>query len=131
MSFRRSGLTLALIALWVSLAAAQGVGRIEGRVTGKNGRGIGGVSVVINEISAAELTDSKGNFAFPRVPPGTYSLTFTLRNQADTESGVPVLAPPVGVHRDVEAHVGALVGGEDRPGGVPVTCRFGILTRTL
>ena len=73
------------------LAAAQ-TGRIEGSVERENGAGIGSVVVVINETSDATLTDNSGDFRFAAVPAGTYSLSFTLGDNADQEADVEVVA---------------------------------------
>ena len=46
--------------------------------------------MVVNEISAADITDQAGTFTFDRLPAGTYSITFILGENADTESGIAV-----------------------------------------
>ncbi len=74
-----------------SVALAQG-GRIEGRVVRADGTGVGGVTVVVNEAGLAGITDSNGSFRFAGVPAGTYSISFTLGDNADTMSGVEVAA---------------------------------------
>jgi iron complex outermembrane receptor protein len=71
---------------------AQETGRIAGRVARDDGTGVGGVTVVINEISMVHTTDQRGTFAFDNVPAGTHSLTFILGENSDTESGVAVTA---------------------------------------
>ncbi len=73
-------------------ALAQGSGRLEGRITRPDGRGLGGVSVVLNELGAAEITDAKGNFAFAAVPAGAYTVTYTLGTNTVTDTGVAVAA---------------------------------------
>ncbi len=82
-------LALAAIAI-ASPAVAQGNGSIIGTVSRDSGTGVGGVAVVVNEIGAAELTDSNGRFAISGVPAGTYSLSFTLGDNVATEEGVEV-----------------------------------------
>ena len=50
--------------LVATLALAQGNGEVNGTVTGASGSGVGGVSVVLNEVGSATLTDSSGSFSF-------------------------------------------------------------------
>lgn len=87
--------------LWVCLVvslllpgglAAQGTGQIVGRVLGKAGSGLGGVTVKLDQTSATRVTDGSGNFAFDGVPEGTYSLTLTLGDQTATQGDVQVTA---------------------------------------
>ena len=52
--------------------------RVEGTVVRASGEGIGGVTVVLEQLRRAELTDAEGRFAFGNVPPGDYSLSLTL-----------------------------------------------------
>jgi len=78
---------------WLSatILFGQQTGRIEGRVTHGDGSGVGGVTVVINETSSVDITDSNGNYAFSGVPAGaTYSISFTLGENVVTETGVSV-----------------------------------------
>ena len=79
-----------LILLLASPALAQGNGRIEGKVTREDARGIGGVTVVVSELGAVEITSGDGSFKFNNVPSGTYTVTFNLGDNADSESGVEV-----------------------------------------
>ncbi len=81
---------LAFGSLLATTTFAQETGRITGRVARDDGSGVGGVTVVVNEISAADITDQAGTFTFDRLPAGTYSITFILGENADTESGVAV-----------------------------------------
>jgi len=99
MSYRRlswlsRGALLVLLLLVSSLttlpASAQEPGRIEGRLVDSEGHGLGGVTVTLNEVSQAEVTAGNGSFVFRNVPPGTYSLTFTLEENADTLTDVVV-----------------------------------------
>ncbi len=71
---------------------AQATGRIEGRISRKDGTGIGGVTVVIQSTSQATLTDSDGRYSFSGMPAGTYDLTFTAGDSSDTATGVEVQA---------------------------------------
>ena len=58
----------------------QGTGRIEGRVVRDDGSGVGGVSVVLNELSFTDITQVSGTFLFSGVPVGSYTITFTLHD---------------------------------------------------
>ncbi len=89
-----AGLLFAFIAgLWVpALMLAQGNGRIEGRLSRKDGTGIGGVTVVVQTISQATLTNSDGRFSFPSVPAGSYELTFSAGDSTDSVAAVEVTA---------------------------------------
>lgn len=73
-------------------AGAQSNGRIEGQVAREDGSGVGGVAVVVNEAADAEMTSSDGSFAFSGLAAGTYSLSFTLGDNVDSESDVEVTA---------------------------------------
>lgn len=75
-----------------SPAFAEDAGRIEGRLVDSEGHGLESVTVTLNELGQAELTAENGDFVFRDVPPGTYSLTFTLDENADTVTGVVVAA---------------------------------------
>ncbi|HZJ32729.1 MAG TPA: TonB-dependent receptor [Vicinamibacterales bacterium] len=71
-------------------AIAQTGGRAQGRIEGKivrqdGGAGVGGVTVVVEELGRAELTDADGTYAFQRVPPGTYTVLATLGPQSVRE----------------------------------------------
>lgn len=73
-----------LLILFAAAAAAQTTGRISGRVVRDTGSGIGGVIVVVNEISDATTTDANGSFSFDSVPAGNYNLTFTAGDKVET-----------------------------------------------
>lgn len=84
----------------VFLAAAGGVvpataqtrpGRIDGRLSLEDGRGVAGATVLINETSAVTLTGAQGNFVFDGVPPGTYALTITLGTRTLTVPGIVIV----------------------------------------
>jgi len=86
---------LVFAAIWlvaVAPLAAQGTGTIEGKVTQEDGRGVSAVTVVLNETGDVQITGASGTFEFVGVPPGTYTLSFTLGDDADTVSGVEVAA---------------------------------------
>ena len=82
-----------LVLVPVSGALGQeGQGQIEGQVTQETGEGLNGVTVVIDETDAIELTDGNGLYRFSDVPAGTYTLTYTLGHNTASQSGVTVEA---------------------------------------
>lgn len=82
--------TMIVAAVLALLAAgpvvAQGAGGIEGRVAKDDGSGIGGVTVVLSELGSVRITSKDGDFAFDDVPDGTYTLSFSLGDNAASES---------------------------------------------
>jgi len=76
MSPKRLLFTLAM-ALLPAMAAAQGSGQLAGSVTGTGGP-LAGVTVVINEAAMAEITDDNGNYLLTGLPPGSYTVSFSL-----------------------------------------------------
>lgn len=82
------GKTLSMVALLLLCAVpalAQG-GEIDGTVTRDDGSGVGGVTVVVSELGLVEITDSNGGYVFRNVPAGTYNLSYSLGDNADSES---------------------------------------------
>ncbi len=82
---------LACALLAGGVAHAEDVGGIQGRVL-RDGRGIGGVSVVAQPSGAATLTDSNGYFRLSGLPAGSYSVVFTLGEATYAEEDVEVVA---------------------------------------
>jgi outer membrane receptor protein involved in Fe transport len=82
------------IVLWLALPAfgQQGTGRIEGRLVRSDGSGVGGASVLLNELSFTDITEISGTFSFHGVPAGSYTITFTLGENARMLSNVAVAA---------------------------------------
>ena len=79
--------TLLMVALLlISSVPALAQGEIDGRVTRDGGSGVGGVTVVVSELGLVEITNSDGSFAFRNVPAGTYNLSFSLGDDADSKS---------------------------------------------
>jgi iron complex outermembrane receptor protein len=90
-----------------TLAFPQEAGRIEGRVLGADGAPLGGVSVVLNELTLTAITDANGSFSFAPVPPGTYSVTFVLGSNVVTREQVEVAAgQPTSIEQQVDWTVG-------------------------
>lgn len=104
----RIGLLLAAwVFAWTTSAQAQGKGNIAGRVARADGTGVGGVTVVLSELSLAELTQSNGGFSFKDVPEGSYTLHLTLGSHTSTKEAVGVGA---GARTDVTIEVDWDVG---------------------
>ena len=82
-------LTLALLAL-PSLAAAQGRGRIVGRITHPNGTPLAGVTVAVQGFALAEVTDRNGEYALDGVLAGKQIVTFTLGENSEQAADVEV-----------------------------------------
>lgn len=98
MGVRQSVERLAGIVVLALLAAATGFaqdGRIEGQVTRDGGRGVSGVTVIVNELSLSDITGSSGQFSFAGVPAGKYSLSLALGDQVKTVPEVSVSAGAV------------------------------------
>lgn len=97
MSPKRLLLTLAFALLPVLVllpraAMAQGTGSLSGDVTGSGDTPIAGVTVVINEAAMAEITNDNGHYLLTGLPPGTYTVSFSLGDnsqeaQVTVESG--------------------------------------------
>lgn len=79
-----SALTLAL--LFGGAAFAQGNGQLEGKIVRENGQGIGGVTVVVNELGRVELTDNDGAYRFANLPAGSYTLGYSLGDNVDSDA---------------------------------------------
>jgi outer membrane receptor for ferrienterochelin and colicins len=75
-----------------AISAQPNTGTIAGRLTGASGAALGNVSVIIDQLSRATLTDSQGRFRFDAVPAGTYSVTFTSGDRTEVQEGVEVRA---------------------------------------
>ncbi len=72
--------------LLVGAGAAWGDGEIDGTITQQDGSGIGGVTIVVSETGQITLTESDGRFRISGVPAGTYTVSFSLGDDAETAS---------------------------------------------
>jgi hypothetical protein len=74
--------------------AAQGTGSISGKVTAPDGDALPGVQVVASsEVLPQPMTASSGadgSFRFPFLPPGSYTLTFSMQAMAEQTRAVTV-----------------------------------------
>lgn len=111
MAKRRLLCITVLASLATATAFGQSAGRIVGRVTRADGTGVSGVTVAVDQTSKEQVTDGNGSFSFDDVPVGTHSLTFTLRDLSDSESGLEVRA---GSTATVEKVVGWPIGFAER-----------------
>ena len=78
---------LVIVAALLLLCAAPILGQsgsIEGQVTKNGEKGIGGVTVVVSELGLVQITDENGEYAFPNVADGSYNLSFSLGDNADS-----------------------------------------------
>jgi outer membrane receptor protein involved in Fe transport len=89
----RYALLLFAVSLGVAAVAQEGVGagRIEGRLTTRDGEPIAGAAVTLSTPGVAAVTDADGRFRLTPVPPGTHTVTFSLSDdQVHVEEGVVV-----------------------------------------
>lgn len=89
---RATGLVIGLVGWLVATATFAQAGRLTGTVAGADGKGIGGVTVVINEAGLAEVTGPDGRYTVNGVAAGTYTVTFTLADNVSTAADVVVNA---------------------------------------
>ena len=88
---------LGLAAVWLlsaTLAFAQTqitTAVIQGTVTDATGAVLPGVTVEVKNVdtnsSQSRTTDSDGRFVFLQLPPGRYTVTFTLNGFSDARAG--------------------------------------------
>lgn len=79
------GFALVLIT-FISLSAfGQETGVIAGKVA-REGKGVGGVAVVVSETGDVALTDRKGNYRITGLAPGSYTLVFSLGDNRTEET---------------------------------------------
>src|SRR5262245_20083922 len=71
----------ALALCWAASAFGQTTGRLEGRIT-TEGTPLPGVTVTVTSPNLqgdrVQVTDERGEFRFPSLPPGTYQLRTAL-----------------------------------------------------
>ena len=73
---------LPVFVLMPRAAMAQGTGSLSGDVTGSGDTPIAGVTVVINEAAMAEITNDNGHYLLTGLPPGTYTVSFSLSDNS-------------------------------------------------
>src|SRR6185369_5489304 len=87
--------SLAAFAALAATALAQGSGSISGTVKDSNGGVIAGAIVTVTNLSQAvsqtTQTQRDGDFVFPQLPPGTYTLTVESQGFKKAEQSGVVL----------------------------------------
>ena len=80
-------LALALIVCFTVTLVADTHGKIAGRVTdAENGQALPGVDVVIEGTMMGASTNADGYYTILNVPPGTYTVKFSIIGYSKTES---------------------------------------------
>jgi iron complex outermembrane receptor protein len=88
----KRALLFALTLLAATAALAQSGGSLRGRVTRQDGTPLAGITVRLAENGMSARTADDGRYAFAAVPPGTYTLVFTLGEREAKEEKVEVAA---------------------------------------
>lgn len=91
-SLSKSLLFLAVLLLAGASTAEAQNGRIQGQLLDTDGHGIEGAAVTIDELDRATVTERSGNYELRDVPPGTYTVTFTLNENVESVADVVVSA---------------------------------------
>src|ERR1700687_4060385 len=96
--FVRAALVVAVMAALAASAHAQAVtGSISGTVVDEQGGGVPGAPVTaLNERSGAtraDRTDTRGDFVFTAMPPGTYTVRAEMSNFRTVQQKGNVLTP--------------------------------------
>jgi hypothetical protein len=117
MSIHRVSLSLAgLLLIGATSAYAQAPGMICGTVTDPLGTGASGVTVTLALTREPETppttatTNAKGDYLFPSVPVGTYTLSFTLDGFKTTVRANLIVTAGFGVRIDQQLQVGGVDG---------------------
>ncbi|MEL7059452.1 MAG: TonB-dependent receptor [Acidobacteriota bacterium] len=84
------------------IAAPVLAGDVAGSISRDDGSTIGGVTVVLSELGMVEITDDDGVFRFANVPAGTYTLSFSLGDNVDSQSVEVADDQPVDVAKVVD-----------------------------
>jgi Ca-activated chloride channel family protein len=83
------------LATLAGLVAQSNVGQLHGKVTDTSGAALPGTNVQIRRPTGAEqrtVTDAKGEFSFPGLQPGLYSVTASLRGFRSATKPATVVA---------------------------------------
>lgn len=81
---------LCVVILLIPLfSLAEDPGHIQGQAK-KAGKAVGGINVVLAELSLAKITDNNGIYFFNRIPPGKYTLIFTQGENSVTKEEIAV-----------------------------------------
>src|SRR5215208_1300745 len=103
---------LILLASWVVTGRAQTQGGISGRVTDTSGAAIPGADVTVTNTATSGMrnttTNGEGVYAFPSLPPGTYTLKVELQGFKTAEIAAFKVDVQQNVRIDVPLQIGAL-----------------------
>ena len=91
---------LTYILLVPVLSQAEDTGGIQGQVM-KAGKPVGGVDVILVELSLSTLTDKNGVYLFTRIPTGKYNLIFTQGDNTVNKEDV-IVSPNTTTKYDVD-----------------------------
>lgn len=89
-SLSKTFLFLAVFLLAGAAVAQAQSGRIQGQLLDSDGHGIEGAAVTIDELDRATVTERNGFYEFRNVPPGTYTVTYTLNDNVESVADVVV-----------------------------------------
>jgi iron complex outermembrane receptor protein len=67
----------------------------------KAGKPVGGVDIILMELSLSAITDGNGIYLITRIPPGKYTLVFTQGNNSVTKEDV-IVTPNTTIEYDVD-----------------------------
>ena len=81
---KKNAVTCVFLLLIPLFSRAEDPGRVQGQVT-KAGKPIGGVDVVLKELSLSTITDKNGAYSFDRLRPGKYTLIFKQGDNSVTK----------------------------------------------
>lgn len=108
-------------------AFAQQTGVIVGTATSSDGAGLPGVTVEakasILPVPRSTVTEDNGSYRLPALPPGAYTVTFTL-------SGMATVTRQVEVQLALETRIDATMGIAGVTEAVEVTASTGLVDRT-
>ncbi|MEO7795496.1 MAG: TonB-dependent receptor, partial [Thermoanaerobaculia bacterium] len=111
---RAIGLALLFAFAISGIATAQGIptGRLTGRVSDSDGNGVPGVTIEVAspalQGTRATATDLNGDYVLPSLPPGEYSMTYTM-DGFDTQRRSSRLATSQSLQLDVDMSLAAVV----------------------
>jgi hypothetical protein len=126
-SIRVLFLCLAIAAGSVLPAFAQQTGTIAGTATSSDGAGLPGVTVeaksAVLPAPRSTVTEENGGYRLPALPPGAYTVTFTL-------SGMATVTRQVEVQLALETRIDATLGIAGVTEAVEVTATTGLVDRS-
>jgi hypothetical protein len=126
---------------FASMAAAQGVGAINGTVTDSSGGVMPGANVTLTNVQGAvggnqtTITNELGTYQFLRLVPGTYTVKAELQGFRPAEARNIIVNSDLNARADLKLEVGAMSEGVTVTGQAPlldtsVALRQTVITRT-